>query len=112
MPFAAALQPEPLAGSSSLDVPPHVLGVVFPGYHRDEFNDLMWGRGYTEWWRVGRGKALIPGQHQPQLPRDQYDLSELSTLQDMAAMAHETTGLTRCCSIITGTKMRLRSCLV
>ena len=88
MPFAAALQPAPLAGSSSLDVPPHVLGVVFPGYHRDEFNDLMWGRGYTEWWRVGIGKALIPGQHQPQLPRDQYDLSESSTLQDMAAMAH------------------------
>ena len=83
---SSVLQPEaPLA--TQQPVAPHVLGVVFPGFHKDEVNDYVWGDNFTEWWRVDDGEALLPGQHQPQIPRDRYDLSEPDALKRMATMA-------------------------
>ena len=82
---SSVLQPEALAFQQP--VAPHVLGVVFPGFHKDEVNDYVWGENFTEWWRVDDGEALLPGQHQPQIPRDRYDLSEPGALKRMASMA-------------------------
>ena len=69
----------------------HVLGVVFPGYHRDETNDYIWGENYTEWWRVDATptSALLDEQQDlPEKPLDHYDLSEAGALSRLASRAH------------------------
>jgi len=84
---SAALQPAEQSAAAQQPAP-HVLGVVFPGYHKDELNDHVWGDNYTEWWRADDGEVLIRGQHQPQMPIDRYDLSEPAALKRLASVAH------------------------
>ena len=69
---------------------PHVLGIVFPGFHRDAINDRLWGEGYTEWWRVQNATPVFPGHVQPRVPlhAHYYDLSERRELGRMADQAH------------------------
>ena len=67
---------------------PHVLGIVFPGFHKDPINDKEWGENYTEWWRVNPAPKLFEAQQQPHLPLEDYDLSEERTLAHMASEAH------------------------
>ena len=67
-----------------------MLGIVFPGFHRDAINDHLWGDGYTEWWRVRNATSLFPGHIQPHVPLHghHYDLSQRRELAKLAKRAH------------------------
>ena len=45
-----------------------VLAYNLPAYHRIPENDEWWGKGFTEWDNVRRGKPLFKGHVQPMVP--------------------------------------------
>ncbi len=53
-----------------------VMCMYLPQYHTFPENDEWWGRGYTEWTAVKRGRPLFKGHVQPRVPLDNryYDL--------------------------------------
>ncbi|MCR5788998.1 MAG: glycoside hydrolase family 99-like domain-containing protein [Lachnospiraceae bacterium] len=53
-----------------------VICLYLPQYHSFPENDAWWGKGYTEWEAVKRGKPLFRGHRQPRAPFDgqYYDL--------------------------------------
>ncbi|MCR4923887.1 MAG: glycoside hydrolase family 99-like domain-containing protein [Lachnospiraceae bacterium] len=53
-----------------------VMCLYLPQYHSFKENDEWWGKGYTEWTAVKRGRPLYKGHIQPRVPLDgrYYDL--------------------------------------
>ncbi|MCR5106633.1 MAG: glycoside hydrolase family 99-like domain-containing protein [Lachnospiraceae bacterium] len=53
-----------------------VICMYLPQYHTFKENDEWWGKGYTEWTAVRRGKPLFKGHVQPRIPLEgrYYDL--------------------------------------
>ena len=53
-----------------------VICMYLPQYHTFPENDEWWGKGYTEWTAVKRGRPLYEGHVQPRVPLDKryYDL--------------------------------------
>lgn len=53
-----------------------VMCMYLPQYHTFPENDEWWGKGYTEWTAVRRGRPLYDGHVQPRIPLDNryYDL--------------------------------------
>ncbi|MCR5356944.1 MAG: glycoside hydrolase family 99-like domain-containing protein [Lachnospiraceae bacterium] len=53
-----------------------VVCMYLPQYHTFPENDEWWGKGYTEWTAVRRGRPLYKGHVQPRVPLDNryYDL--------------------------------------
>ena len=53
-----------------------VMCMYLPQYHSFPENDEWWGKGYTEWTAVKRGRPLYKGHIQPRVPLDgrYYDL--------------------------------------
>lgn len=53
-----------------------VMCMYLPQYHTFPENDEWWGKGYTEWVAVKRGRPLFKGHVQPRVPLDNryYDL--------------------------------------
>ncbi len=53
-----------------------VMCMYLPQYHSFPENDAWWGKGYTEWTAVKRGRPLFKGHIQPRIPLDgrYYDL--------------------------------------
>lgn len=66
-----------------------VLCIYLPQFHTIPENDKWWGKGFTEWTNVKRGKAYYPGHYQPREPLydNYYDLSNLKVLEKHTRMA-------------------------
>lgn len=68
-----------------------VIALYLPQYHNIPENDLWWGKGYTEWTSLKRGKVLIDGQYQPRIPKDNnyYDLLDINIMKWQTDLAKE-----------------------
>lgn len=66
-----------------------LLCIYLPQFHTIPENDMWWGKGFTEWTNVKRGKPFYPGHYQPREPLndDYYDLSDLKVLEKHTRMA-------------------------
>lgn len=68
-----------------------VIAVNLPQFHPFKENDEWWGKGFTEWTNVTKGRPRFKGHYQPHLPTDTgfYDLRLPQSRQMQADMARE-----------------------
>lgn len=55
-----------------------IVAIYFPQLHAIPENDQWWGKGFTDWVNVKRGRPLFPGHYQPRIPlgHNYYDQSQ------------------------------------
>lgn len=68
---------------------PEIFALYLPQFHETEENNAWWGKGYTDWTAVKRSSPLFKGHYQPRIPlnRNYYDLTNVETIREQAAMA-------------------------
>ena len=59
-----------------------LLAFHLPQFHEIEENNKWWGKGFTEWTNVKRGRKMYLGHYQPKVPLGKiyYDLSNPEVL--------------------------------
>lgn len=55
-----------------------IIALYLPQFHVIPENEQWWGKGYTEWDTLKKGKVLIDNQYQPRVPfnKNYYDLTD------------------------------------
>ena len=66
-----------------------ILAIYLPGFHEDEINNRAWGKGFTEWDNVKKGKKLFKEHYQPMVPLNEnyYDLSKKENIDNQVSIA-------------------------
>ena len=74
-----------------MEVKARVIAIYLPQYHPIPENDLVWGKGFTEWVNVAQARPLFKGHYQPRIPRDLgfYDLRMPEIREAQANMARK-----------------------
>ena len=59
-----------------------IIAYYLPQYHEVKENNEWWGKGFTEWTNVKRGKPLFKDHIQPRIPlhENYYDLMDKETV--------------------------------
>ena len=66
-----------------------IIAFHLPQFHEIPENNEWWGKGFTEWTNVKRGRKLYPMHYQPKVPlhNNYYDLSKMEEIEKQVRMA-------------------------